>query len=412
MVRGKGEGSLFKDGRGYWTARVELPSYDGTRRSKKVRSKSKAVVIEKMRDMQNELKKRGDLPTRDITVEQWLNEWFTTVCVFEVSPKTSNNYKSQIKNHIVPVIGSKPLEKLTPADIRRMHAAIAQKGLSSTTARLNHRILSGALKVAVSDGRVGRNVAALVSAPRKAPNELTALTLEQGVKVLQAALGDRYEALWWAVLFTGQRAGELCGLETDRVSDSLDISWQLQRLTWQHGCDPWCGRKLGADCRKRKLNHPDDWEGRNIQGGLWLTRPKSSSGWRVIPLVDPLGPILRQHLARTADEPNPHGLVWHTPEGDPIDPRRVQDWWHELLARAGVPQVRFHDGRHTTVDLLLEAGVEKDIIQEIIGHSTWEQTMRYKTRGNKKRLTGGMVQLSDYIMRRVDARSETLALAE
>lgn len=399
MARGKGEGSVFKDGRGLWTAVIELPSHTGERRRKVVRSKSKAVVLQKLRDLSAEKDKRGDLPTRDVTVEQWVNEWFNSVAVFEVRPKTANNYKSLIKNYIVPILGKVKLDKLSPSDVRRMHMEILQQGKSSTTARQIHRILGVALKRAYDDGKIARNVTAMVKAPRSAPNTLTALNLEQGIKVLQAALGDRYEALWFAVLFTGQRQGELCGLEIDRVGEVLDISWQLQRLTWEHGCDPACGRKLGAHCPKRKVTHPGDWEGRNLYGGLWLTRPKSKSGWRIIPLVEPLRTVLMRHIELNAHEPNPHGLVWHAPDGKPLDPRQVQDMWHDLLDRAGVPQVRFHDGRHTTVDLLLEADVPGDIIQEIVGHSTMAQTRAYKTRGNRKRLSAGMDQLSELVIR-------------
>ncbi|AAT89851.1 integrase [Leifsonia xyli subsp. xyli str. CTCB07] len=59
--------------------------------------------------------------------------------------------------------------------------------------------------------------------------------------------------------------------------------------------------------------------------------------------------------------------------------------------------VRLHDLRHTTIDLLYEAGVPEDVIMEIAGQSTRSVTRGYKSRGNQKRLTEGMLQLSALI---------------
>jgi integrase len=96
--------------------------------------------------------------------------------------------------------------------------------------------------------------------------------------------------------------------------------------------------------------------------------------------------------------PNSYGLMFATPEGEPIDPRREWDLWREYLAEVGVQKnVRLHDVRHTTVDLLYEAGVDEDIITEIIGHSTRAMTRAYKARGNDTRTRGAMLQLSAHL---------------
>jgi integrase len=394
-MRGKGEGSIFKDGRGLWTATIELPaSPSGDRRRKTIRRKSKLALMAELKSWRARFDKEGDLPTRSTTLEAWMSEWFETVAQHNVRPKTAMAYKSIIKHHIIPSIGSKSLDKLTAADVRAMTNGIVEKGLSGNTALQAHRILAVALKQAVIDGRAARNATENAKAPRRPRKELQALTVEEGIRVLHAAASDPLGSLWAAVLLTGARQGELLGLELDRVSDYIDVSWQMQRLTWQHGCNSECGWKRGHDCPKRRLVTPVDWEHRPLKGGLWLSRPKSHSGWRIIPLVEPLASILRRHLAATADQPNPHGLVWHHADGSPIDPKHQSKAWHALLKSAGVPDVRLHDGRHTTVDMLYEAGVPEDVIAEIVGHSTRAQTRSYKARGNQKRLTEAMHQLS------------------
>lgn len=409
-TRGKGEGALFKDGRGLWTAVVELPPLNGKRRRRTIRSKDKGVVARKLRDLQFELERSGDLPTHDMSVEQWMHEWFTTIALAKIRPKTADTYRGLIRREIIPALGKIRLDKLTPADVRHMNLAMVEKGLSSSTAMQVHRILAVALKYAERDGKVRRNVATLTDAPRRAIPNTKALTLDEGIRVLERCAVEPMGTLWAAVLLTGARQGELLGLQRDRVHRRLDISWQLQQLTWQHGCAGKCNRKRGTDCPDRTIRHPVDWEHQYLTRTLWLARPKSVSGKRIIPLVEPLASELAQHLTTTADEVNPFNLVWHKDDGSPLDGHQISREWHEMLDRAGVTDVRFHDGRHTTVDLLLAAGVPLDIITEIVGHTARATTEMYKTRGNEVRLTEAMTNMSALVIRPGDGRSETLAL--
>lgn len=407
MSRGKGEGSLFKDANGYWTVVVELPPHGGERRRKKVRRKSKAEALKILRELLAERERTGDMPTRVMTVEQWIEEWFTTIAAKKNRPKTLSTYRGLIDREILPTIGAKKLDKLTTTDVRRMLHSITEKGLSSTTAAQVYRILSVALKYAERNGKVPRNVAALVDAPRPAKPQLEALSAAQGIRVLQTATTDPLGSLWAAVLLTGARQGELLGLERDRVGEYLDLSWQMQRLTWEHGCGGTCNRKRGADCYKRKVTAAPDWVHRPLHGGMWLTRPKSEKGTRTVPLVEPLKSILERHIQATADLYNPYNLVWFAANGAPIDHSVQSKLWHQLLERAGVPDVRLHDGRHTTVDLLYEAGASEDTIRDIVGHSTREMTRAYKSRGNTKRHTEAMLKLSALIGGQDHGRSDT-----
>jgi integrase len=393
-MRGKGEGTIFQDKRGLWTAQIELPPVDGERRRATVRRKRKEDLLAEMRKMQNELDRVGDLPTSTVTVEQWLRIWFDTIHVEKIRPKTAATYQTLIRFHILPAIGSVKLDKLTAAHVRRMHAAVTDKGLSSTTASQCHRILVKALNDAVRDGRVGRNVATLTDAPRKAATAVQALSAGEGIKVLQQAATDDLAALWAAVLLTGARQGELLGLELNRVSNVLDLSWQLQRFSWSHGCDGKCPKIRGTDCPARTIKFPADFEHRHITGGLWWSRPKSRAGWRVIPLVEPLESIIRKQVEIVTSRPNPHGLLFTMPDGSPIDPRAMNHRWHALLDHAGVTDVRLHDGRHTAVDLLYAARIDEDLIMQIVGHSVRSVTRGYKSRGDDPRLWEAMRSFS------------------
>lgn len=375
LTRGKGEGAIYLDN-GLWTVSIELPQVDGKRRRKKIRSKDKNEVIRKLTELKMQLRDHGDLPTSSQTVEQWLTFWLDNIASKEIRPKTLNGYRSVIKNHIIPVIGKVRLDKLTAAHIRRVTDKI-QETRSSTYALNAHRVLSSALTVAEREGRIHRNVAKLTKAPRKERSQLEVLTTDEAARLIRM-FGDTPDAYMWAAfLLTGARRGELLGLEWNRVGDDVELSWQLQRY---------------GD----EFNPPRDYEFRKLTDGLYLTRPKSSAGWRVIPLVDPLKAILERW--RDIAPSNDYGLVFTTSNGEPIDPDFATKKWPKVLADAGIEKnVRLHDLRHTTVDLLYEAGVPESIIMEIVGHSSRAVTRGYKSRGNRPQLTQAMNSLSNLI---------------
>lgn len=385
MRRGRGEGAVYrvpadkKKPLQHWTASLELPpGPKGERRRKVIRRKNKAEVITELGKLRAELETRGDLPTASTTVEKWFTYWLDNIAAKKVRPNTLDGYKRTVENHIIPAIGKVKLDKVSPAHVRRVHDAIDAKGLSSTTALLAHRTMSTSFKMAIREGRIGRNPASLTDAPRKAASTLEALDLSEALTLLEHVLrDDNPEGNQWATsLLSASRRGEMLGLELDRVTDVLDLSWQLLRLS--------------EDGIK---NAPADYEYRHIEGGLYWARPKSKKGHRIIPLVDPLKSILKRHIELM--EPNPWGLLF-TKNGRPISPDQASRDWRSALRSAGIEKnVRLHDARHTTVDLLLLAGVPEDLISEIVGHSTRMQTREYKSLRNRQRLTAAMEQFSE-----------------
>lgn len=399
-MRGKGEGAVYRVPKDkskplqYWTGTVELPpGPKGERRRKTIRRKNKAELLSELSKLRADLQARGDLPTKTTTVEKWFLYWLDNVAAKKVRPNTLDGYRRTVNNHIIPAIGSVKLDKLTSTHVRRVHDAVLAKGNNSTTALLAHRTMSVSFKTAVREGRIGRNPAILVDAPRKAATQLHALDLSEAIQVLKHVAGTPDGALWATVLLTGARRGEVIGLELDRVGEVLDLSWQLIRL-----------KKTAVDGRP---DVPVDYEYRHVGGGLYLTRPKSSKAWRIIPLIDPLRSILRDHIA--ASPKNPWDLVF-TRKGVPISPDLAGKDWRKLLASAGIEKdVRLHDGRHTTVDLLYAAGVPEDLISEIVGHSTRTMTQGYKSLRNRERLTSAMEQFSR-LFTQLDATERTLEI--
>jgi integrase len=70
-----------------------------------------------------------------------------------------------------------------------------------------------------------------------------------------------------------------------------------------------------------------------------------------------------------------HGLVFCQANGQPIDPRNFTRHFERLLKEAGVPRIRFHDGRHTFATLMLELGEAPKTVQTMLGHTKISTTL-------------------------------------
>lgn len=421
--RGNGEGSLYKrKADGLWVAAVTLPaSADGKQKRKVVTSKDRAAVVKKLRALKAELAEHGDLISGSATLGEWLTVWRDDIAPKDVRPKTMEGYRGVINNYIIPTIGKVKMEKLNADHVRKLHAAMRAmpknkrdrehlKGvprakwadvvkdigpkqwpeslrdkkeadwpdelptLSSTYTLLAHNVLSSALEQAVKEKKLRRNVCELVDRPKARKTEQKALELDEAIQLLAHLATLEDGPLWASYLLTGGRRGEVIGLECDRVGEEIDFSWQLQRIT---------------DVKSA----PDDFEYRHLRGTLYLTRPKSSAGWRIIPNVEPL----RSFLALAVGD-RTEGLVFSEFGDDrPYDPDRASKRWKAVLRSAGLPEdVNLHGSRHTMADLLYFAGVPEDIIPMILGHSSRAMSRDYRTRSqvHKQRMREGMESIS------------------
>jgi integrase len=417
MCRAKGSGGIFRVPADegvplrFWQAALELPrSADGKRQRWVFRSKDRAIALRELElalHARNSAVRRPKVPALLVTpplvpsgsTGEWLRYWLEEIAKPEVKPRTGANYESTVRNHLLPQVGRIPLVELNAADVRSVTSAVLDKGRSSTTALHAYRVLAIALAAAHREGYTYRDAAKQVRPPRKTRPDLAVLTAAHARTIIDASRADRLGSRWAAALLTGARQGELLGLELDRISDSLDLSWQLQRLTWSHGCGGRCGWTRGTDCPDRRIVAPAGFESRHLTGGLWLTRPKSAAGWRQIPLIGSLRVALETRREIALSEPNPHRLLWTAASmtGAPIDPSTDNRAWKKLLNGLDVPQARLHDARHAAVTLLYEAGIPEVVAMELVGHSTAAMTRAYRSTGNRHQLEAAMSALSQLV---------------
>lgn len=383
--RAPGEGGLFQRADGLWIGSVEVAGADGKRRQKRVSAKDYRRALQKLNELRDAVDS-GIIPvTAKTTVEKWLTHWLDTIKRPSVRPSTADYYSEAIRLHIVPAVGSRQLDRLTAEDVRVMLRGID----TSRNRQRAHQTLNLALKQAVKDGMLRRNVCEAVDKPQHVAKARNSFAVEDAVAVMRKAIEveesrDATEPClatrWVAAFLTGARQGELLGLEWDRIdleAGVMDLSWQLQQLDQIHGClqdgAPTCGRTKPGYCPHKKWDLPDGFEWRPCRGSLLWTRPKTVAGTRIVPIAEPLLSMLRQHHHNTAGEPNPHNLVWHYPQrprnpGGPIFDDHTR--WHDLLKDAGVARAEIHAARHTTATLLQRLGIPQEVRMQITGHSS------------------------------------------
>lgn len=273
--RSRGTGTIFRDQRGYWTVSLPLPPRDGKRQRSVRRFKERGAALAHLHEFERSRSGTDLAPASEhpagagiTTVGEWFAYWLAECVYPQLRPRTADGYRSAVITHIVPALGAgTPLVSIRAADIRRMQHAV-RDGRSPTTVRNVHTIAARAFDVAVREEEIARNPVRLVEQPRSARPDLDIPSTTE-VRHLMTAFRHRPDGLkWMTCILTGARRGEVVGLETDRVSDYIDISWQMQTLRRGE-----TGRPIA----------PPDFDYRHLYGGFFLTRPKSKAGWRVVP---------------------------------------------------------------------------------------------------------------------------------
>lgn len=375
--RFKGEGTLFKRADGYWVGGVELPTTDGRRRQKRVTARDRNTCIDKLKKLRREIDD-GRIPvTGRTTVAKWLDRWLNEIHVSQIRPTTRVSYAATIRLYVNPVIGTKRLDRLTPENVRGMLKDA--RAVSTRAQEKAYIVLKRALDDAVKEGLISRNVAAVVHPPKHVATKRTEYTFAQAQQLTSTAAATSLSrgTRWAAAFLAAGRQGELLGLTWDRVDLThgfIDLEWQLQQLQQTHGCGDrhgdgtWpCGRVRPGWCPHRHWDFQPDFEYRVLYRSIALTRPKTKAGFRRVPLLHPLWVTLEELAGEPGD--NPHNLVWHHANGNPIGPRQDYEDWQELNKACGLPTpVSLHRARHSAATILRNAGVDEQTRMEILGH--------------------------------------------
>jgi integrase len=188
-------------------------------------AKTREAAADHLTDLLGAAKSGVPVPSERLAVGDYLADWLEHTARPRARASMYSGYEAVVRRHLTPQVGRLRLAWLAPADLARWYAALQRPSLAPRTVRLCHAVLHRAFADAARWDLVTRNVADLVDPPRGALPEPRVLAIDEARRLMDAAKGDRLEALYVLVLLTGLRTGELLGLRwTDVALDRGDDS--------------------------------------------------------------------------------------------------------------------------------------------------------------------------------------------
>lgn len=340
--RGNNEGSIYKRSNGTWRGQISLQGKRLTFTGKTKRE-VQAWIHKTLDEIDNGLNFESTKTTLTVFMKEWL---------VSIEPalryNTIQQYEQVTHQYILPVLGNYPIRDIKPEQIQRLYNDMVNKGYGLRTVQIVHSVIHRALVHGVRLGLLSRNPDDATTPPKPSRKEMRFLDENQvqQLMIVAKAQNDHFFTLYYLAIATGMRQGELLGLCW------ADIDWEKGELT------------ICRQLTKKK------------GGGFELTTPKTKAGIRQISLGSNALEILQEHReAQQLDRQaagvhwQDQGLVFTSSIGTPIDRSNMRWFFKALLKDAGLPDIRFHDLRHTAASLMLNNGIPLMIVSRRLGHA-------------------------------------------
>lgn len=349
--RASGEGSIRKRANGLWEGRFKVNGL-----SKSVYADSQAEVRVKLTQIRSDLDNDEYIEPSKLTLQTWMETWQEEY-LEDVKLSTADRYKSCIRNHIIPDLGSIQLMNLKSSAIQKfLNDCKRKKGLSEKSIKNIRLVLHKALEQAVEDEQIKKNPCTKARVPsyEGTAKEMRPLKDSEVPLFLKAISGHPFELMFYVALFTGMRESELIGLSWDCIDfdrGTIHLYRQLKKTRGKGGKYVFTSLKnkqsrtfkpaqcvLDALRRQKRVQV----EKRLRAGNLWV---------------------------------NPDELVFTNDIGSHIATFTLWKRFKSVVESIGLPEVRFHDLRHTYATLALQNGVDVKTVSVSLGHATTAFTL-------------------------------------
>lgn len=355
-----------KDGRQTtsWYVVVDLTrGPDGRRRQKwhggfRTRKEAEAVKAK----LATEMHTGSYVEPTKVTLGEWVESSWLPTMRSQVKPSTWDSYMRNLRLHVLPTLGHRTLQQLTPLVLNGLYAELMESGkqtragggLASKTVRYVHATLHKVLADAVDAGVLQNNPADRARPPKpkaSTQKEMQVWDADQLAKFLTHVGDHHLQAAFHLAAMTGMRRGEVLGLRWQ------DIDLSAMRLAVRH--------TLVSVAYEVRDSTPKTHQAR---------------------VVD-LDPVTIGHLSdhRTRQEAQRERwglgyleseLVFRREDGSPVHPDSFTQAFDAEVRRSGLPRIRLHDLRHTHATIALRAGIPVKVISERLGHENPAFTMK------------------------------------
>lgn len=274
-------------------------------------------------------------------------------CKASVKEYTANGYKQYFNAKIIPKIGNINIKNLTTVVCQQFLMDLYQNGrirntkskgngLSVKTVKDIKIALQTCLQKAVDEELIPTNPCKKVQLPKDEPKEMQTLKANELAAFLQETKDSGCYEFYLLEITTGLRLGEILALtwdDLDMKNKTISVNKQVQR----------------------------------IKSELKATTPKTAASIRKISICDE---CLNQLIILRSRQRLNTKLIFPSPITNGYrDPSSITRKLHRMQKRAGVPQIRFHDLRHSFATLSLEQGMDIKTISHMLGHTDAGFTM-------------------------------------
>ncbi len=272
-----------------------------------------------------------------VTFAELANKYLTEYAEVALKPRTLESYKGLLRLHILPRLGTTPLEELRNFHARNLHREISSEHPEVANRALS--VLSGVFRFAEDCGLfMGRaEVLRGIRKNREKSKERFLSEAERGRldQVLRQAPRRRRNEEGHATqgAVDAIRLLLLTGL---RLSEVLNLQWGM--VDFEHGV---------------------------------LRLPDTKTGPRVVQLSARALDYLEGVRRRRAPS------LFVTPSGRGARIQNLQRTWTRLRREAGLEDVRLHDIRHSYASDAVMSGVPLQAVSKLLGHKSTRTTERY-----------------------------------
>lgn len=338
--RANGDGTVHRRQDGRWEAACYVTALSGQRVRKRVYGKTRSEATARLIQLQGASARGEQVSTSNRRLGEYLDYWLENVVRTTRRYATYQRALSTVRTHLQPGLGQRRLDRISLTELQQFFNKQLASGHSVRSVHLQRITLSTALKRAMREELVSRNVAALVELPTDHAKERMPWDMSEVAKFLQAAEGHELRPAFVLVSTYGLRRGEVLGLRTSDV----DLTVGVIRVRQQIQVGP---------------------------AGLEPAPLKTAAGARDLPLLPHVKAALEATLSGRTD-----GLVFTTSSGKPIDPSNLSRSFNDVLRVSGLRRQTLHGLRHAVATSLKDSGAPARDIQMILGHADVRTTMQ------------------------------------
>lgn len=317
-----------------------------------------------------------DYKRKNITLNEWFDEWFTTYKLPNVKETSVYPMRSKYYKTFGDAIGDMKVVDIRNLDIQRVINELKNKGRASSTMREALGRVRECLESAKHNNIIANNPCFEVSVPwENTTKERRFLTQEEQERFLSEVDHNWYKEMFYIMFLTGLRVGEVGGLKWS------DIDWERKCVNVERSLS--CQYENGVKTMR-------------------LTLPKTQNSFRSIPFMGEAEEMLKSQKAKQERQRKSYGerwraegefddLVFTSSLGSPVTryiaekeiKKAVQaiNYREDVQAKAEKREpVEFkdlypHAIRHTFCSRCFEKKMEPKIVQQLMGHAHYSTTI-------------------------------------